>query len=63
MYIEIVTWVTNWLIKPFTMYEIAYFFFFIVFRNFISPELAKDYLAGAVLLGVALATVVGGLGN
>lgn len=23
----IVTWVTNWLIKPFTMYGIAYFFF------------------------------------
>lgn len=54
----IVTWITNWLIKPFTMYGIAYFFFFIVFKNFISPELAKDYLAGAVLLGAAPCTAM-----
>lgn len=54
----IVTWVTNWLIKPFTMYVIAYFFFFVVFKNFISPDLAKDYLAGAVLLGAAPCTAM-----
>ena len=48
-----VTWVTNWLIKPFTMYAIAWFFFYIVFKPFITPELAKDYLAGAILLGAA----------
>ncbi|WFA08372.1 ACR3 family arsenite efflux transporter [Tissierella sp. Yu-01] len=54
----IVTWVTNWLIKPFSMYAIAYFFFFVVFKNFISPELAKDYLAGAVLLGAAPCTAM-----
>jgi len=29
-----VTMVTNWLIKPFTMYLIAYFFFNIVFKSF-----------------------------
>src|SRR6056297_615326 len=34
-----VTTVTNWLIKPFTMYLIAYFFFNVVFKNFISPDL------------------------
>ncbi len=54
----IVTWVTNWLIKPFTMYGLAYFFFYIVFKNFISPDLAKDYLAGAVLLGAAPCTAM-----
>lgn len=54
----IVTWVTNWLIKPFTMYGLAYFFFFIVFKNIISPDLAKDYLAGAVLLGAAPCTAM-----
>lgn len=54
----IVTWVTNWLIKPFTMYGLAYFFFFIVFKNMISPNLAKDYLAGAVLLGAAPCTAM-----
>lgn len=54
----VVTWVTNWLIKPFTMYGLAYFFFFIVFKNFIATELAKDYLAGAVLLGAAPCTAM-----
>lgn len=53
-----VTWVTNWLIKPFTMYAIAWFFFYIVFKPFITPELAKDYLAGAILLGAAPCTAM-----
>lgn len=53
-----VTWVTNWLIKPFTMFGIAYFFFYIVFSALIPPELAKDYLAGAVLLGAAPCTAM-----
>jgi arsenite transporter len=48
-----ITWVTNWLIKPFTMFGIAWLFFFVIFKNFIPPELAKHYLAGAVLLGAA----------
>ena len=30
------TWIVNWLIKPFTMYAIASFFLFIVFKNFIT---------------------------
>jgi len=53
-----VTWIVNWLIKPFTMYAIAWFFFFIVFKSFISPTLAKDYLAGAILLGAAPCTAM-----
>ncbi len=53
-----VTWVTNWLIKPFTMYGIAYFFLFVVFSRWISPELAKNYLAGAILLGAAPCTAM-----
>jgi len=53
-----VTWVTNWLIKPFTMYFIAWFFFYVVFKSLISPELAKDYLAGAILLGAAPCTAM-----
>ena len=53
-----VTWITNWLIKPFTMYAIASFFLFIVFKNFIAPELAREYLAGAVLLGAAPCTAM-----
>lgn len=53
-----VTWATNWLIKPFTMYAIAAFFLFVVFRNLINPELAKQYLAGAILLGAAPCTAM-----
>lgn len=52
------TWVVNWLIKPFTMFAIAYFFFFFVFGSLISPESAKDYLAGAILLGAAPCTAM-----
>ncbi|HOT62245.1 MAG TPA: ACR3 family arsenite efflux transporter [Treponemataceae bacterium] len=53
-----VTWVTNWLIKPFTMYGIAAFFFFVVFRRLIPADLARDYLAGAILLGAAPCTAM-----
>ena len=53
-----VTWVTNWLIKPFTMYGIASLFFFGIFKAFIAPELATEYLAGAVLLGAAPCTAM-----
>jgi ACR3 family arsenite transporter len=53
-----VTWITNWIIKPFTMYLIASFFLFVVFKNFITPELATEYLAGAVLLGAAPCTAM-----
>lgn len=53
-----ITCVTNWLIKPFTMYLISGFFLNIVFKQWISPDLAKDYLAGAVLLGAAPCTAM-----
>ena len=52
-----VTWIVNWLIKPFTMYGMASLFFFVVFKAFITPELATEYLAGAVLLGVSNVSV------
>ena len=51
-----VTLITNWLIKPFSMYAIASLFFFVIFKAFITPELATQYLAGAVLLGAAPCT-------
>ncbi|HBT64586.1 MAG TPA: arsenical-resistance protein [Ruminococcaceae bacterium] len=53
-----VTWIANWLIKPFTMYAIASFFLHVVFKNFITPVLAKEYLAGAILLGAAPCTAM-----
>lgn len=54
----IVTWVTNWLIKPFSMFAIAYLFFNVIYSNTIDPEMAKQYLAGAVLLGAAPCTAM-----
>lgn len=53
-----VTWAVNWLIKPFTMFAIAGFFFFVVFKSLIPRDLAKDYLAGAILLGAAPCTAM-----
>jgi ACR3 family arsenite transporter len=53
-----VTWVTNWLIKPFTMFGIAWFFFYVVFKALIPADLAKSYLAGAILLGAAPCTAM-----
>lgn len=54
----IITWVTNWIIKPFTMYLIAVFFLTIVFSGFIDGYLQKQYLAGAVFLGAAPCTAM-----
>lgn len=53
-----ITWIVNWAIKPFTMFAIAWFFFFVIFKNFIPSSLATEYLAGAVLLGAAPCTAM-----
>lgn len=53
-----VTWVVNWLIKPFSMFGIASLFFYVIFRGLIPPDLAADYLAGAVILGAAPCTAM-----
>ena len=53
-----VTWVTNWMIKPFTMFGIAWLFFFVIFRSLIPAELAQAYLAGAIHLGAAPCTAM-----
>ena len=53
-----VTWIANWLIKPFTMFALASFFLYVVFKSLIPAELAKQYLAGAILLGAAPCTAM-----
>lgn len=53
-----ITLVVNWLIKPFTMFGIAWLFFYVIFKAFIPADLAKEYLAGAVLLGAAPCTAM-----
>ena len=54
----VVTCVTNWLVKPFTMFGIAWLFFHVVFKALIPESLAGEYVAGAVLLGAAPCTAM-----
>lgn len=53
-----VTLVTNWLIKPFTMFFFAWLFIQVIFQNFIPAELGVQYVAGAILLGSAPCTAM-----
>lgn len=53
-----ITLVVNWLIKPFTMFGIAWLFFHVIFRQLIPVDIANEYLAGAVLLGAAPCTAM-----
>ncbi len=49
---------TSWLIKPFLMFALASFFFLVAFKAFLPEELARQYIAGAVLLGAAPCTAM-----
>ncbi|SCZ54500.1 ACR3 family arsenite efflux transporter [Thiohalomonas denitrificans] len=53
-----ITTTVNWLIKPFTMFAIAWFFLLVVFAPLIPEPLAREYLAGAILLGAAPCTAM-----
>lgn len=48
----------NWLVKPFTMAFFAWLFFFKLYQAWISPELAGEFVAGAILLGAAPCTAM-----
>ncbi len=39
-----ITWITNWLIKPFTMYGIASLFFFVILKRLSHPNLQQNIL-------------------
>jgi arsenite transporter len=54
----VVTTTVNWLIKPFTMFAISWFFLLVVFSPLIDEPLAREYLAGAILLGAAPCTAM-----
>lgn len=54
----VLTVVINWLVKPFTMAFFAWVFFDQVYSAFLSPELAQQYIAGAILLGAAPCTAM-----
>ena len=48
----------NWLVKPFTMAALAFFFFRFVFADLIPAAEAEEYIAGMILLGVAPCTAM-----
>ena len=63
----LLTLVINWLIKPFTMYLIAYLFLGVLFRSLIpgsenlggeTVPLYRSYISGAILLGIAPCTAM-----
>lgn len=52
------TLIINWLIKPFTMAFFAWIFFDKLYAAYLTPEMAKEYIAGAILLGAAPCTAM-----
>ncbi len=54
----LLTLTLNWLIKPFTMAFFAWIFFGNLYSAFLSPEIANQYIAGAILLGAAPCTAM-----
>ncbi len=53
-----VTLLVNWLVKPFSMAFLGWLFMAHVFRPWISPELAKEYTAGLIILAAAPCTAM-----
>jgi arsenite transporter len=52
------TVIINWLIKPFTMAFFAWIFFDKLYSAWIDPNLAGEYIAGAIILGAAPCTAM-----
>ncbi len=52
------TLIINWAIKPFTMAFFAWIFFSKLYGAWIEPELAGEYIAGAIILGAAPCTAM-----
>lgn len=54
----LVTLLINWLVKPFSMALLAWFFFRLVFAQLISAGEADQYIAGCVILAAAPCTAM-----
>jgi ACR3 family arsenite transporter len=54
----LVTLFVNWLVKPFSMALLAWLFFQHLFVGWIGPELADQYVAGAIILAAAPCTAM-----
>lgn len=48
----------NWIVKPFTMAFFAWIFFKNIFSAYLQPDVAEQYVAGAILLGAAPCTAM-----
>jgi len=53
-----VTLFVNWLVKPFSMAFLGWLFMQHVFAHWISPEVAKEYTAGLIILAAAPCTAM-----
>lgn len=54
----VTTLVINWGIKPFTMTFFAWLFMHVIWSSFIPMDMANEYFAGMVLLGIAPCTAM-----
>jgi ACR3 family arsenite transporter len=54
----LVTLFVNWVVKPFSMALIGWFFFRLVFSAWISPAEADQYIAGVIILAAAPCTAM-----
>jgi ACR3 family arsenite transporter len=54
----LITLVINWLVKPFSMAVLAWFFFRFIFSPWITPGEADQYIAGSIILAAAPCTAM-----
>jgi arsenite transporter len=54
----LITLVVNWLVKPFSMALLGGLFMQHIFRAWVSPEMAKEYTAGLIILAAAPCTAM-----
>ena len=54
----LITLFVNWVVKPFSMAVLAWFFFRLVFASWIAPAEADQYIAGAIILAAAPCTAM-----
>lgn len=54
----LLTCFVNWLLKPFSMAMLGWLFFKVVFAEMVDPQIAGEYIAGMILLGVAPCTAM-----
>ena len=54
----LLTLIVNWGIKPFTMFFFAWLFFRVIFAPYVEYDMATEYIAGMILLGIAPCTAM-----